>query len=297
MILETLAPAKVNLYLHVTGRRADGYHFLDSLVTFASVGDFVRLEDAPTFSFSMNGPMATAFSSGDEENNLVVRAARALAKTLDRPMRFRLTLTKNLPIASGIGGGSTDAAATLRLLASHWGLPPDAPLLREIAAALGQDIPCCIAAKNCFFMGIGDAVVPAPDLPPTALVLVNPRKEIPTPAVFRARRGAFSPPADRLTAPPKDASALAAFLGGCSNDLTAAAAEICPEIREILRALESCPDCLLARMSGSGATCFGLFSDRGGGKRAAATLLQNHAAWWVVPTMAPAILDPLPNKS
>ncbi|MFA6279619.1 MAG: 4-(cytidine 5'-diphospho)-2-C-methyl-D-erythritol kinase [Bdellovibrionales bacterium] len=291
-MLETLAPAKINLYLHVTGRREDGYHFLDSLVAFTNIGDFLRLEPAASFSFEMNGPMAAALAQGDHENNLAVRAARILAKTLDKPLNLRLTLTKNLPIASGIGGGSTDAAATLRLLAAHWRMPPDAPLLHDIAASLGQDVPCCIAAQSCYFQGIGDITTPAQDLPLTHIVLVNPNQALSTPSVFKARTGAFTP-ANPLPITPQTPTELASLLAARTNGLTEAACSLCPEIKDVLAALQAQPDCLLARMSGSGATCFGLFADRGAAKQAASALYKEHPSWWVTAAFLPATIEPL----
>ncbi len=291
-MLETLAPAKINLYLHVTGQREDGYHFLDSLVAFTNVGDFLRLEPAASFSFEMKGPMAALLAHEDSENNLAVRAARILAKTLGKPLNLRLTLTKNLPVASGIGGGSTDAAAALRLLAAHWRMPPDAPLLHEIAASLGQDVPCCLAAQSCYFQGIGDIITPAQALPLTHAVLVNPNRAVPTPAVFKARQGGFTL-ANPLASPPSTPAALASALAERTNALTEAACSLCPAINDVLAALQAQPSCLLARMSGSGATCFGLFEDRGAAKQAAAALHQEHPDWWVTAAFLPASIERL----
>lgn len=291
-MLETLAPAKINLYLHVTGQRADGYHFLDSLVAFANVGDFLRLEPAADFSFAIEGPMAASLAQEESENNLAVRAARMVAKALGQSLNLRLTLIKNLPIASGIGGGSTDAAAALRLLAAHWRMPPNAPLLYEIAASLGQDVPCCLAAQSCCFQGIGDSTTPAPNLPLTHVVLVNPNKTVSTPAVFKARQGEFVP-AQPLTTPPSTPVDLASALSLRTNSLTEAACSLCPEIKEVLTAIQDQPPCLLARMSGSGATCFGLFDNRGAAKQAAANLYQAHPDWWVVAAFLPAPIEPL----
>lgn len=285
-MISTFAPAKINLYLHVTGRREDGYHFLDSLVTFASVGDRLRLEEADRFSFAMEGPMAAGLSGEDGEKNLVTRAARALGEALGKELKFRLVLTKNLPVASGIGGGSTDAAAALRLLASFWGISLADPRLFSIAAGLGQDVPCCVAAQTCYFRGIGDITDPGPLLPPTNIVLVNPNKAVPTPAVFKARSGSFSssaPPMDSLA----DARALAEALSQRENNLTEAAVSICPKIETVLEALSSSKECLLSRMSGSGATCFGLFPDRAAARAAAAALYESYPEWWVVPAFLP----------
>lgn len=286
-MLTTNAPAKINLYLHVTGRRDDGYHLLDSLVAFTNVGDEMGLEKAPSFAFEMKGPMASVLAGEDPEKNLAVRAARILAQTVHKPLDVKLTLTKNLPVASGIGGGSTDAAAALRLLASHWGLAPDAPVLHEIAASLGQDVPCCIAARSCYFRGIGDVTDPAPPLPHTDLVLVNPNKALPTPSVFKARTGAFAPEA-RLERAPETAQELAALLASRTNSLSEAAQTLCPEIAEVLQALDRQESCLLSRMSGSGATCFGLFPDRATARMAAAAIYKERPDWWVVPASFPA---------
>lgn len=286
-MLETLAPAKINLYLHVTGRRADGYHYLDSLVVFASVGDRLRLEKGKGLSLSIEGPMADALAGQDIESNLVVKAARRLAEALAVPPDLRFTLIKNLPIASGIGGGSTDAAAALRLLAAHWGLSPESPLLTEIAAALGQDVPCCLAANTCYFRDIGNITEPGPTLPLTHMVLVNPSTSLPTPSVFKARTGPFSRP-EPLTTPPKTTLELAEALASRRNDLSEAAISLCPAVHNVLSALSDQPSCLLARMSGSGATCFGLFEDRASAREAAATLHQLRPDWWVIPTIIPS---------
>lgn len=291
--LKTLAPAKVNLYLHVTGRRGDGYHLLDSLVAFADIGDELRLEAADGFVFSLTGPMAAVLRDEPVEGNLAVRAARALAKAVDKPLNVRLTLVKNLPPASGIGGGSSDAAAALRLLARHWGVAANDPLLYEIAASLGQDVPCCVDAKTCYFRDIGNAIDDGPELPPTAIVLVNPNKALPTPAVFKARTGGFNPP-NRFERAPRSSRELAAMLSERENGLTAAAAGIMPEIHEILSALDASPDCLLARMSGSGATCFGLYQDNASAQLATAGILAAHPDWWVFGGEIPCSAIPSP---
>lgn len=291
-MFETLAPAKINLYLHVTGRREDGYHYLDSLVVFTNVGDRLRIEPASSFSFVIEGPMAAALSQEDPENNLAVRAARMLSTALNKPLDIKLTLTKNLPLASGIGGGSTDAAATLRLLAAYWRLPPSAPLLHDIAASLGQDIPCCIAAESCYFEGIGDVTTPAPELPLCHIVLVNPNEALATPAVFRARTGAFAP-ASPFHETPATVHDLVAALKERNNSLTESAITLCPAIATVLGALEQTQDCLLARMSGSGATCFGLFPDRASAKAAVAQIYKDHNDWWVVSTVFPTSMEKL----
>lgn len=285
-MFETFAPAKINLYLHITGRRADGYHFLDSLVAFTHVGDRMTLEEADDFSFVIDGPMAPALHGQDPENNLAVRAVRLLGATLNKKLKFKLTLTKNLPVASGIGGGSTDAAAALRLMAMREKMAPDAALLHEIAATLGQDIPCCLAAQTCYFRDIGNVTDPGPELPLTHIILANPGVALPTPSVYKAREGAFDPPA-RLERIPQTSAELADLLKERTNSLYRAANSLCPTIQTVLDEIEHQEGCLLARMSGSGATCFGLFSDRASAKNAAAKIYQAHTDWWVVPTYIP----------
>ncbi len=265
------APAKVNLFLHVTGRRADGYHEIDSLAVFAGIGDVLRAEGAPDLSLALHGPFGQALAS--EADNLVLRAARALARAQGRAPAVRLTLEKRLPVASGIGGGSADAAACLRLLGRLWGVRPDPGL----AQMLGADVPVCLAGRPARMGGIGDRLGPAPDLPPCGLVLVNPGVPVATAEVFRARSGPFSPAA-ALSPRWDDAVAMAGELALLRNDLEAPAGQLCPPIATVLAALRAVPGCLLARMSGSGATCFGLFADPGEAARAAASLA--HSGWW-----------------
>ena len=264
------APAKVNLYLHVTGRRDDGYHLLDSLAVFGPAADTLTAELADELSLTVDGPFGEALSA--EPDNLVLRAARALA-----PRGAALRLTKRLPVASGIGGGSADAAAALRLLNRIWGTGRDEAGLAALAAPLGADIPVCLASRPAIMQGIGELIRPAPRLPECGLLLVNPRVPLATPAVFRARQGDFTPPA-RLPAAWPDAAAMAADLRRLSNDLEAPALSLCPAIAEVLAALRSLPGCLLARMSGSGATCFGVFASA---DQAAAAGLALPAGWWV----------------
>jgi len=284
--LHAFAPAKINLYLHVTGKREDGYHLLDSLVAFTNIGDALRLEEAPSFDLEIKGPMAEGLKNEDRESNLVVRAARALAEEAGRPLNVKLTLTKNLPMASGIGGGSSDAAAALRVLAEYWGMPPTDSRLYRIAASLGQDVPCCIDAATCYFRDIGNVTDPGPDLPHTDIVLVNPNKPLPTPEVYKARQGAFSG-AGRFEEDPQNAVELAAMLHERRNGLTGAACRLVPEIREVLETLSASPNCQLARMSGSGATCFGIYANRAAARQAAAQIYEKHPSWWVVPGFFP----------
>lgn len=274
------APAKLNLYLHVTGRRADGYHLLDSLVAFADIGDRISAAPAARLSLDLTGPFAPALAGEAVESNLVWRAAMALAARLGRAPDAALTLEKNLPVASGIGGGSSDAAAALKALAALWQAPLDEAALGTLGAALGADVPVCVEARASFFGGIGDEIVAAPSLPPVAVVLVNPGIALPTASVFRARSGAFSAPA-RFAAAPASARALASLLAARRNDLTDAARGLVPAIGDVLAMLEAQPGALLARMSGSGATCFALFETATAAEAAVAKVRSERPRWWI----------------
>lgn len=273
------APAKVNLFLHVTGRRAaDGYHLLDSLVVFGPAADGLATESAAEgqLALALDGPESASLAA--EPDNLVLRAGRALqAEAGPAVPGARLRLTKRLPVASGIGGGSADAAAALRALDRLWGLGLGAEAMARIALGLGADVPVCLASRPARMQGIGEVLLPAPAVPPCGLLLVNPRVALPTPAVFRARAGVpFSPPAELPEAWP-DAAAMARDLAALSNDLEAPAIGLCPPVAEVLAGLRALPGCLLARMSGSGATCFGLFATAEAARLAEAAL---PAAWW-----------------
>jgi 4-diphosphocytidyl-2-C-methyl-D-erythritol kinase len=272
---EELAPAKVNLFLHVTGRRADGYHTLDSLVVFAAIADRLAAASAAGLSLTIDGPNGAGLSAGEE--NLVLRAARALAEAAGRAPCASLRLTKTLPQAAGLGGGSADAAASLRLLGRLWGVGGSGVLADKLAPQLGADVPVCLAVRPARMMGMGEILSPPPTLPDFGLCLVNPGVPVPTAAVFAARRGPYSPPACLPQGWP-DAASLAADLAQLGNDLEAPAISLCPAIRPVLAALASEPGCLLARVSGSGATCFGLFPDAATAARAAAALAR--PGWW-----------------
>ena len=273
-----LARAKVNLYLHITGRRADGYHLLDSLIVFADTGDEVVLALADRLSLAIEGPFAAGLDAGP--GNLVLRAARALQEATGTRAGAAIRLTKNLPVASGIGGGSADAAATLAGLCRLWDVAPGRAALLRIAAKLGADVPVCLDGVPSFVGGIGEELVPARGLPPAWLLLANPGLATPTPAVFKARQGAFSKPA-RWSEPPRDFAAFASRLRGSGNDLTEAAISVTPAIREVLVVLAGLPGCVLARLSGSGATCFGLFADEASARTAEAELRAAQPGWWV----------------
>lgn len=269
------APAKLNLCLHVTGRRADGYHLLDSLVVFADVADRVFAQPARGLSLVVAGPEGAGLQA--DADNLVLRAARMMDAT-----DVALVLDKCLPVASGIGGGSADAAATLRLLHRMTGvdLPPMSQILR-----LGADVPVCLAGRPARMTGIGEIVTPLPILPPLACVLVNPRLPVPTPQVFSALQSRDNP---ALADPPPrvfaSAESLCAWLDAHSrNDLVTPAREVAPILSDVQSALATTQDCLLARMSGSGGTHFGLYATLEAATKAAATLRAQHPFWWVEP--------------
>ena len=268
------APAKVNLFLHVTGRRADGYHLLDSLAVFGPAADALRAERDDTLSLTLSGPFGASLTA--EPDNLVLRAARALATATGYSGGAALHLEKHLPVASGIGGGSADAAAALRLLNRLWRTGLDQATLERIAAPLGADIPVCIASLAARMQGVGDVISAPPAIPGCGLLLVNPGVPLATPAVFRARQGGFSPPA-LLPASWSNARVMAEDLARLTNDLEAPAMALRPVIAEVLAALRAQPGCLLSRMSGSGATCFGLFDTPGEAALAAGMMPR---AWW-----------------
>lgn len=273
------APAKVNLALHVTGRRADGYHLLDSLVVFAGVGDRLTLADAPALGLAITGPQAGALPVTDD--NLVLRAARAMGEGA-----ARITLEKVLPVASGIGGGSADAAAALRLIARVRGraLPPPDQVL-----ALGADVPVCLSGRAVRMTGIGEGLLPlAHPLPPAWLVLANPLQGVSTPEVFRALDRRDNPPLPDLPRL-RDAAELAAWVALQRNDLEPPAARLLPVIAQVKAALAAQAGCLIARMSGSGATCFGLFPDAHSASTAARAIRTARPDWWVAD--APLLQD------
>ncbi|MBL6852431.1 MAG: 4-(cytidine 5'-diphospho)-2-C-methyl-D-erythritol kinase [Alphaproteobacteria bacterium] len=280
--LSEFAPAKINLFLHVGERRADGFHDLESLVVFAGMGDALTLECAGMLSLEIGGPFGADLAL--DADNLVLRAARALAAHAGREPEAAIILTKNLPVASGIGGGSADAAAALRGLVRLWDLSvPDAEL-SAIAAALGSDVPVCLSGRASWMEGRGERVTAADGVPRVAAVLVNPRVAVPTGPVFKAlktRRGVGAVSHDLQA---RDVAGLVTYLKLTSNDLQAPAIEIAPVIGEVLNELSRMPGCLLWRMSGSGATCFGLFEDDDAAAMAAIALERSHPKWWVSAT-------------
>ncbi len=280
-IVTVRAPAKINLYLHVTGKRPDGFHDLDSLVVFTASGDTVRV--SPSLSgtgiqFTADGPFADRI--GPDSENLVVRAAGLMAETVKpASLNVDIHLTKRLPVAAGIGGGSSDAAATLRALDRYWDAGLDEDTLTALGLKLGADVPMCLNREPVYVGGMGEQIDEAPSLPLISLVLVNPGIAVPTEKVFKAFEGPYSP-ANRFSKEPADTKALSAQLLARNNDLEDTARAIAPAIDDVLAALNGQPGCLMARMSGSGATCFGLFADSGDAETARHTIHLGHPDWW-----------------
>jgi 4-diphosphocytidyl-2-C-methyl-D-erythritol kinase len=273
MALTQTAFAKVNLFLHVTGKRPDGYHLLDSLAVFPGAADILHVSGAVALSLIITGPFGAALTA--EPDNLVLRAARALAAAANINEGAVLTLEKHLPVASGIGGGSADAAAALLLLSQLWGVKLP---LEPIALSLGADVPVCLAAKAKRMGGIGEILTPAPLLPPYGMVLINPGVAVSTAAVFHGRSAAFSEAAS-LPQGWRQARFMATDLAELRNDLEASAVALAPAIGLVLRLMRADRRCLLARMSGSGATCFGLYDSPAIAKEAADVIRRRE--WWV----------------
>lgn len=309
-ILSQFAPAKINLYLHVTGKRADGYHELDSLVVFADVGDVIEVRAGQGLNLEISGPFGDQLKA--DSDNLVLKAARALANHCHIPPNATLHLIKNLPVASGIGGGSADAAATLKVLIQFWDVHVDddgihavahdvapdidsaramATLLKvwrddiardkmtKIGLSLGADVPVCLESRPVFMGGIGENLELAPHMPRAWMVLVNPGVQVSTPDVFKARTGEFTP-ANRFREMPKDAEHLAELLKARHNDLSVPAIRKSPVIQDVLNALDASDGVLLSRMSGSGATCFGLYANQVTAFAAAAKISHRNPDWW-----------------
>jgi 4-diphosphocytidyl-2-C-methyl-D-erythritol kinase len=280
------APAKVNLSLAVLGRRADGYHLLDSLVVFAREGD--RLSFAPGKALSLSVRGLTAKQTGPLDDNLVLKAANALAAEIPNLKLGRFTLEKRLPVAAGLGGGSSDAGAALRLLARANRLKLDDRRLLKVARRIGADVSVCVEPRSRRMRGIGEVLSAPLSMPKLAAVLVNPGVAVPTKDVFAMlglKPGAEQKRAARARVLPRDRDGLIEVLAGERNDLEPAAITLQPVIARVLAALRKEPGCRLARMSGSGATCFGLFSSAQAATAAARNLSAKQPRWWVKATV------------
>ena len=285
------APAKINLTLRVLGRRADGYHELESLVAFAGVGDALTFAPGGALTLAVSGP--TAQAAGDNADNLVLKAARALAERIAGLTLGSFALSKRLPVAAGLGGGSADAAAALRLLARANGVALDDPRLMQAAQATGSDVPVCLDPRPRLMRGVGDVLSAPLDLPRLFAVLVNPGVAVSTRDVFAGLNLASGPASGGASSPAPlvlegwggEPTAFVAALAKERNDLEAPAIELEPAIADVLAVLQALPDCRLARMSGSGATCFGLFPTNAAAAAAARTLRVGYPQWWVRATV------------
>lgn len=282
-VLTVLAPAKINLFLHVDKVRPDGYHPLESLVAFADVGDRVTVEHAQTLRLTVGGPFGGALAA--EADNLILKGLRALGEAagIGAPP-VSVFLDKRLPIAAGLGGGSSDAGAAIRATSELLGLGLDQAALEQVARAVGADGPMCLRARTAYASGIGEVLEDMPRLPPLHAVLLNPGLPSPTGAVYRAYDAKPAGQADRPCEPADwSFDAVIAWLAAQRNDLEAPALAVTPEIAEALEIMALVPGCRLARMSGSGATVFGLFETREAA--IGATLMLDRVDWWVRPAV------------
>ncbi len=281
-MIQERAPAKINLYLHVGPVRGDGLHEIQSLFVFTEDGDMVTAEDAPDFSLKVGGPFAGAIADLPAQENLVLKAATLLRDELGVANSAAIVLEKNLPVAAGIGGGSADAAAALRALSKLWRLDIDEQALAALAFRLGADVPACLSGAPVHVSGAGEELAPGPLLPPIWACLVNPRIEMPTGPIFRDFDAVHSSP----ILPPlpimdeTSHAALAAFIENTGNDLQPLAERRAPVIAEIVAMLAGADGALAARMSGSGATCFGLFETKAAAHNAAEAAQRQ--GWWAM---------------
>lgn len=285
-IIRILAPAKINLFLHVTGRRDDGYHTLDSLVAFADIGDEIVFEPSVDFSFSVEGPFSDAFCAAERDespdsSNLAVRAVWQVSSIARKTPSFKVTLVKNLPVASGIGGGSADAAAVVWELVRRWRLPREEVFISEIMNELGADIPVCLECLPVRMQGKGEVLTPVScGLPEIPFVLVNPGKVCSTAKVFRAYGGDYK---EDISFPEnfKGLTDLVDFLHSCDNDLTDTALDNVPEIKKVLYELEQNDSSMISRMCGSGASCYALFDNFAQARECAKNISNRYPSWWI----------------
>ncbi len=279
-MIEEKACAKINLDLFVTGKRVDGYHLLDSLVVFSEFGDKISVTSAPELSLDVTGPYAEAVPT--DRSNLVLQAAIALQKALNLSDGAIITLEKNIPAAAGVGGGSTDAAATLRALMVLWGVSMAQKDLMALCLSLGADIPVCMVSESSIMSGVGEGLYPVPNMPHFGILLVNPGVSLSTPVVFKMRDEKFSekPLRDFLDHPMNQEDFLT-YSRTQQNDLYDAACKIAPIVRDVVGEIGKLEGCLLSRMSGSGATCFGLFKTAQEAEEAEKALKLRDLGWWV----------------
>jgi len=277
--LRIAAPAKLNFFLHITGRRPDGYHLIESLAGFAQFGDIIEISVAQTLSLSVEGPFAEALT-GNGANNLIVRAAHSLNKHTGGQRGAHIRLHKNIPIGAGLGGGSSDAAVALKGLAQFWQLAIKENDLHTLAVSLGSDVLVCLMQKPSWISGIGEQVYAVDMVVGGWVVLVNPGVPLLTADVYRQFSGDFSP----VSEPPqsiKSFDALVKFMQSRHNALEAPAMTLQPIISEILAVLRATTGCAVARMSGSGATCFALYDNEQQARGAAQHMERTRPVWWV----------------
>ena len=282
--VSVFAPAKINLYLHITGRLDSGYHTIDSLITFADIGDDIRIEPAEVFSFEVGGPFASSFQEKDldtspQSGNLVVKAACKLAELTGNSTALKITLTKNLPLGGGIGGGSADAAAVIWGLLEYWGTGHDIEGLDALLISLGADVPVCFACRTLHVQGIGETLSPVQSFTEIPAVLINPGKRCATQTIFADYGSRFE---SNFSFPDLNTiDHVIEFLSTTQNMLSGAAVRHIPEIQNVLNALEGQSNCLLTRMSGSGSSCFGIFETIEAAEKTAETIAQENPDWWV----------------
>ncbi len=277
--LERRAHAKINLALHVVGRRADSYHLLDSVAVFADLADRVVITPAGELSVSVSGPFAVHAPA--DRSDLAWRAAEAFFARSGRPPDVSVHVEKNIPAGAGLGGGSADAAAVLLALNDSAAPPVASDALRAIGLLLGADVPMCLTGRALRARGVGDEITTLEGWPALPMVLVWPAKTVSTAEVFNALPSRENPPLPELPAIDASPAEVADWLHTCRNDLEQPARAIAPEIGAVLNALRDTPGCRLARMSGSGSACFGLYGDRQEAEAAAAKLSAAHPDWWV----------------
>ncbi len=285
-MLRVFAPAKLNLFLHVTGKRQDGYHLLDSLVCFADTGDELILEAADRFEFTIEGPFSSQLSNDDISENTVVKAAYLWAAATGKDLNVKITLIKNLPSGAGIGGGSADAAATLRALQEFWSVSVPEKKLHDIALNIGSDVPVCLESKSVIMQGTGDILLPAPELQELFALLIWPGQKTPTPDVFKNRSSAFSGNANLKSSYNNTETLIDDLTSQTRNDLELSATELFPIINDALNVLKREENCLFVRMSGSGSTVFGIFKNQEDLDTAAKNIRSSQPNWWVQPCRA-----------
>ena len=283
--LNVFAPAKVNLFLHITGRDERGYHELDSLIAFVDVGDEIAIRRGDGFTFEITGPFAHAFNDSDKSTspnstNLIIRAVWALSQLVNKTPHFEITLKKNLPLGAGLGGGSSDAAAVIWELLRYWGIPAHALDLQPLLLSLGADVPVCFECSTSHLQSIGDQFDRYENMPELHVVLIHPGKPCNTGEVFSHFDGNFSTP---ITMPERmhDTDEAITFLSGTHNALNYAARSLVPDIENVINALKSEDGCLLSRMSGSGSSCFGIFENIESAQEAERNIMIANPDWWV----------------